>query len=141
MKSVEKYIVITGPLLVFILLLTTAGFTSLHHECIAHVQSCCANGETPVQKGCDNGVPRAGQVPVINGSCHTNTVLGTATRTPALVPKDIKSIGLKYLVPAVLASVFNPPELAVNPHQRNRQFSATPRTTLDKYLLNSSLLI
>jgi hypothetical protein len=128
-------------LLVFILLLTTAGFTSLHHECIAHVQSCCANGETPVQKGCDNGVPRAGQVPVINGSCHTNTVLGTATRTPALVPKDIKSIGLKYLVPAVLASVFNPPELAVNPHQRNRQFSATPRTTLDKYLLNSSLLI
>ena len=141
MKSVEKYIIITGRLLVVILLFTTAGFTSIHHECTTHLQSCCTNGQAPVQKGCDNGIPPAGQVPTINGSCHTNTVLGTATRTPALVPKDAKSNGLKYFGPTALSSILNPQESTAISYRPSSQSSETPRTTLRKYLLNSSLLI
>lgn len=141
MRPLEKYIMTTARLLVFSLLLTSIGFTAVHHECTAVVHSCCSEQKPPVQGACPNEDPANGQLPTITSSCHTNTVVGAATRTPALVPKDIKSNGLKYLLPAVLASVFNPPELPFNSHQHNRQSSATPRSTLCKYLLNSSLLI
>lgn len=141
MSFLQKYMQITGRMLVIVLLFTTVGFTSIHHECTTHVQSCCASGEAPNHDGCDGGVPASPQVPVISSSCHTNTVLGVAGRPPAILPKDVKSNDLKSILPVILTNVFSPQELTAVAFHANSQSPETPRITLPKYLLNSSLLI
>lgn len=141
MNPFDKYAVLTGRLLVFALLFTVGGFTSIHHVCTTHVQSCCAGGGASEEKDCDGGVTPAAQVPAITSSCHTNALLGVATRPPAIIPKDVKSNGLKSILPAVPTNVFNPQESTAVLFHAILLSPETPRFTLPKYLLNSSLLI
>jgi hypothetical protein len=132
-----------AKLVLVVTIAASSGLTAVLHTCVMERMDCC--GHSPSAGHCDcgpPGVPPSGPSISADFTCDANTIVGGLTIKSGEAQKDKRSVPTRVAFATTTTSLYGSlSRTSGSSHTLLSVAAALPPPSVEKYVLNSSLLI